>query len=163
VLSAVVLVLAGMLAVAASDRVLAAELVMFEEAGCPWCRRFDREIAPAYPKTEEGRRAPLRRIHISLARTSGLGLARPVTVTPTFVLVSRGVEVGRITGYPGEEFFWGLLSELLTQLEPGPRAKPAPAGRDAGQPRSCAVGAPAEAAAHGLADRTAGGLSCQAG
>jgi hypothetical protein len=38
----------------------AAELIMFEQAGCAWCETFDREIAPIYPKTAEGRRAPLR-------------------------------------------------------------------------------------------------------
>lgn len=41
----------------------AAELVMFEQKGCVWCQRFDREIAPAYDKTTEGKRAPLRRQH----------------------------------------------------------------------------------------------------
>jgi len=44
--------------------VRAAELIMFEHAGCAWCETFDREIAPIYPKTEEGRRAPLRRVSI---------------------------------------------------------------------------------------------------
>ena len=42
----------------------AAELVMFEQAGCAWCEAFDREIAPVYGKTEEGLRAPLRRVDI---------------------------------------------------------------------------------------------------
>ena len=36
----------------------AAELLMMEQPGCAWCARFDAEIAPAWPKTEEGRRAP---------------------------------------------------------------------------------------------------------
>ena len=40
----------------------AAELVMFEQTGCAWCETFDREIAPIYGKTEEGLRAPLRRV-----------------------------------------------------------------------------------------------------
>ena len=37
----------------------AAELVMFEQAGCVWCAVFDREIAPVYGKTDEGKHAPL--------------------------------------------------------------------------------------------------------
>jgi hypothetical protein len=45
-----------------------AELVMFVEASCPWCARWDREVGGAYPRSEEGRRAPLRRIHISETR-----------------------------------------------------------------------------------------------
>ena len=32
----------------------AAELVMMEQPGCVWCARFNAEIAPAYPKTDEG-------------------------------------------------------------------------------------------------------------
>ncbi|MGB6791991.1 MAG: hypothetical protein WBE53_11300, partial [Pseudolabrys sp.] len=42
----------------------AAELIIFEQAGCAWCETFDREIAPIYPKTAEGQRAPLRRVNI---------------------------------------------------------------------------------------------------
>ena len=42
----------------------AAELIVFEQKGCVWCQRFDREIAPTYPKTDEGKRAPLRRVDI---------------------------------------------------------------------------------------------------
>lgn len=95
----------------------AAELIMFNEAGCVWCRRFDAEIGPIYSKTAEGQIAPLRRIDISQARTSGLRLVRGVTSTPTFVLVEDGAELGRITGYPGEDFFWGLLSEMLGKLK----------------------------------------------
>jgi hypothetical protein len=40
----------------------AAELIVFEQAGCEWCEVFNREIAPIYAKTEEGSRAPLRRV-----------------------------------------------------------------------------------------------------
>ena len=93
-------------------------LVMFDEAGCPWCLRWRREIGPAYPNTPEGKRAPLRTIDISRARTSGIALAAPVRMTPTFVLVENGREVGRITGYPGPDFFWPMLDELLRKLGP---------------------------------------------
>lgn len=95
----------------------AAELLMFEEAGCPWCARWNSEVAPGYPKSSEGQKAPLRRLEIRSGRPSGIVLAAPVVVTPTFVLVERGREVGRITGYPGADFFWGLLDGLLKKLE----------------------------------------------
>ena len=45
---------------------------------------------------------------------------RPVTFTPTFILLQNRHEVGRITGYPGEGHFWALLDELLQKL---PNAK----------------------------------------
>ena len=38
---------------------------------------------------------------------------RRVSFTPTFILVQDGVEVGRIEGYPGEDFFWGLLGKMF--------------------------------------------------
>jgi hypothetical protein len=94
----------------------AAELLMFEEPGCPWCVRWHREVGVGYPKSDEGNRAPLRRLHVSNARTSGVRLRSPVTATPTFVLVDGDVEIGRITGYPGADFFWGMLGQLLAKL-----------------------------------------------
>jgi hypothetical protein len=42
----------------------------------------------------------------------------PIRYTPTFVLVDNGQEVGRIEGYPGDAFFWGLLERLLERLPP---------------------------------------------
>lgn len=103
--------------------VQAAELLMFEEQGCPWCERWHREVGLAYPKTEEGRRAPLRRVDIARSREIGVRLAGPVTASPTFVLVEDGREVGRIVGHPGADFFWGLLGELLAKLDRGTSAR----------------------------------------
>lgn len=97
----------------------AAELVMVEEHGCMWCARWDAEISAIYPKTEAGRTAPLRRIDIRDRRPDDITFARPLTFTPTFVLVRDGVEVSRIEGYPGEDFFWGLLEmQIRTHLGP---------------------------------------------
>lgn len=92
----------------------AAELVMVERHGCHWCERWNAEIAPIYPKTEEGRRAPLRRVDIK-ALPDDVALASPPVFTPTFVLVEEGRELGRIEGYAGDEFFWFLLTQLLDQ------------------------------------------------
>ncbi len=129
-----VLLLALCLAALVPSRAVAgtAELVMFEDAGCSWCRRFLQEIGPIYSRTEEGQRAPLRRLDISEAPRSGLRLAQRVSVTPTFVLVEGGTEVGRITGYPGQDFFWGLLGELMGRLPS--MAPPVRALRDAAIP-----------------------------
>ena len=95
----------------------AAELVMFEQAGCAWCEAFDREIAPIYGKTEEGLRAPLRRVDTSLGAPPGLAFIETERLTPLFVLVDRGREIGRIRGYPGEDHFWGLLGVLMKKLD----------------------------------------------
>lgn len=92
-------------------------LVMAEEIGCIWCARWDREIAPIYPKTPEGQSAPLRRINIRDPLPDDLNLVTRLTYTPTFVLVRDGDEIGRIEGYPGEDFFWGLLGAMLKKAE----------------------------------------------
>ncbi len=94
----------------------AAELVMFDRAGCAWCLRWEKEIGPIYPKTEEGRLLPLRRISLDRPLPDGLGLAAPVRYTPTFVILDEGREIGRITGYIGEYAFWGLLSDMVAKF-----------------------------------------------
>ena len=95
----------------------AAELLMLEQPGCVWCAKFNEEIAPAYPKTAEGRRAPLRRVDITEEWPDDLSDIAKERFTPTFVLVEDGEEVGRIRGYPGDEFFWYLLAELIAELD----------------------------------------------
>jgi hypothetical protein len=98
-------------------RARAAELVMFEEAGCAWCETFNREIAPIYPKTDEGARAPLRRVDILREVPPDLAFIDVERLTPLFVLVDKGREIGRIRGYPGEDNFWGLLGALIKKLD----------------------------------------------
>jgi hypothetical protein len=95
----------------------AAELVMFEQAGCAWCETFDREIAPIYAKTGEGQRAPLRRVNIDHPLPSDLAFLDVERLAPLFVLIDKGREIGRIRGYPGEEHFWGLLGALIKKLD----------------------------------------------
>lgn len=92
-------------------------LVMVEQTGCAWCARWDAEVAPAYPKTEEGARAPLRRIDLHDPVPEDLHLKSLPRLTPTFILTVDGVESGRIEGYPGEEFFWPMLNQLIARAE----------------------------------------------
>ncbi|MCZ0812835.1 MAG: thioredoxin fold domain-containing protein [Pseudomonadota bacterium] len=93
----------------------AVELIMVEQAGCHYCIQWKDEIGPVYPKTEVGAYAPLRMISISQSPPEGVDFARPVLFTPTFILVDEDRELARIEGYPGEDFFWGLLEKLLTE------------------------------------------------
>lgn len=85
---------------------------MFVRSGCVWCQLWHKEIGPIYPKTPEGHLAPLRELDIGKVPAS-LKLTSPIVYTPTFVVVSNDQEVGRITGYPGADFFWALLSPIL--------------------------------------------------
>ena len=92
------------------------EMLMLEQPGCVWCARFNKEIAPAWPNTEEGKRAPLRRVDITLPWPEDLKAVTPERFTPTFVLMQNGKEIGRIRGYPGDQFFWYLAGELIGKL-----------------------------------------------
>ena len=113
--AAVLLTATALSAVPAAARAQAGELVMFQSASCPWCALWDREVGGIYGRTEEARLLKLRRVDAERERTGGVQLARPVEVTPTFVIVACGRELGRITGYPGDDHFWGLLGEAIGQ------------------------------------------------
>lgn len=91
----------------------AAELVMFEKDGCVWCQRWHQEIGEGYPHSDEGKKAPLRVFKMTGPSAVESSLKAPVTHAPTFVLLANGREVGRIVGYPGADFFYGMLGELL--------------------------------------------------
>jgi hypothetical protein len=95
----------------------AAELIMFERAGCPWCEAFDREVAPVYPKTATGQFAPLRRVNIHAALPPDLSFVAVERLTPLFILIDNGREIGRIRGYPGEDSFWGLLDAMAARAQ----------------------------------------------
>ena len=101
------------LAVTSGQALAEASLVMVEEKGCVWCARWDDQIAPIYPKTEAGRTAPLRRIDIRADTPADLTFSRSLRFTPTFLLMVDGQEISRIEGYPGEDFFWGVLEKMM--------------------------------------------------
>jgi len=107
----------------AGTAVQAAELVMIEEDGCIWCERWDREIAPIYPKTTAGKFAPLRRINKRGPFPKDMKFSAKVHFTPTFVVIEDGAEIGRIEGYPGEDFFWGLLEKMLSDFTSFPEVQ----------------------------------------
>ena len=94
-----------------------ARLLMLKEDWCDWCMRWEEEVGDVYDRTDEGRRAPILRADIHEPLPDGITLARRANFTPTFVLIEDGDEIGRIEGYPGEDFFWGLLGQLLERLE----------------------------------------------
>jgi thioredoxin-related protein len=95
----------------------AMELIMFEQEACEWCEAWDEEIGGVYHKTTEGKIAPLRKVDIFDKRPEDLKELRDAHFTPTFVLMDGGKEIGRIRGYPGEDFFWGMLGELIEKAK----------------------------------------------
>lgn len=99
--------------IARAQPLYAAELLMFETKGCPYCALWRQEIGVIYPKTAEGALAPLRVIDMHKPMPDDLVKLKPVRYSPTFILFKDNEEIGRITGYPGEDFFWPMLANLL--------------------------------------------------
>jgi hypothetical protein len=94
----------------------AAELFVFKSAHCPTCVAWEYEIGHSYTATAEGQRAPLQRFDIDRGRGASVADSHAVEVTPTFILIESGHEVGRIEGYSGGRKFWTALRALLARL-----------------------------------------------
>ncbi|TCP63181.1 hypothetical protein EV663_101449 [Rhodovulum bhavnagarense] len=112
---AALLCVGGALAASADSARADLSLAMFEQSGCAYCIMWDNQIGPIYPKTTEGAVAPLRKFQLRETLPAGIDLKSPPQFTPTFVLLRDGVEVDRLEGYPGEDFFWGLIGKMLKQ------------------------------------------------
>ena len=55
----------------------------------------------------------MRRARLGAALPGEVLVERPARVTRTFILLREGREVAGLEGYPGPDFFWPLLGEML--------------------------------------------------
>jgi hypothetical protein len=92
-------------------RTQTATLIMVDDPACHYCRRWNKEVGGGYHRTAEGRAAPLKRIGRDSKILSNFA---PVIYTPTFILAQNDRELGRITGYPGQLYFWEELSQMMS-------------------------------------------------
>lgn len=106
-----------MMSVLFASSTLAAELLMMEEIGCPWCDKWKEEIGVIYHKTDEGKRAPLKMLDMHAKIPEKYRFVGNVSFSPTFILISEGREIGRIRGYPGEDWFFPMLQNLLVKMD----------------------------------------------
>jgi thioredoxin-related protein len=95
-----------------SKNLMAAELIMVEQQGCYYCEEWKDQLGHIYPKTPEGKYAPLKTFDITEVDEIK-GLERDVIFTPTFILMEKNKELGRLEGYSSEDFFWELLEVIL--------------------------------------------------
>jgi thioredoxin-related protein len=91
------------------------QLVMITSSHCPWCEAFEDDVGKGYDRTEEALVYPLRRHDFYQKMPDDLAHLTPATMTPTFIIMRDGSEIGRIIGYPGAELFWWRLSEFTAQ------------------------------------------------
>jgi hypothetical protein len=90
-----------------------AVLVMIGDPGCPYCARWEREVAPGYVASEDGKLAPLVRRD---RHDRDIAFIERVVFSPTFVMLVQGREVGRIVGYGGVDLFWMQLAALMEDV-----------------------------------------------
>jgi hypothetical protein len=96
----------------------AANLVMFDRKGCPWCAKWHAEIGlKGYAASAAGKQAPLLVYEVGTPMPDGIKKLMPIPGTPTFVLVEDGKEIDRMVGYPGREIFFGKLMLMLDKLD----------------------------------------------
>jgi thioredoxin-related protein len=91
-------------------------LVMVEQDGCIYCRRWHADVGEIYPLTEFAETAPLRIVDLH-DLPDDLIFASRVVFTPTFVLIDDGREIARAEGYVGDELFWMHMELLARELE----------------------------------------------
>lgn len=77
------------------------------------CQLFRDEIAPLYRATARSRRAPLRFVDVAHANLDNIGLAAPIEIIPTVVLMRDGAEVDRLVGYTGPTIFLRAVGTML--------------------------------------------------
>jgi len=102
-----------------------AALVMISDPGCPYCARWEREVAPGYVASDDGKLAPLVRRY---RHAPDIAFIERVVFSPTFVMLVHGREVGRIVGYAGADLFWmqvvALMEDVRTALQRRSAAPP---------------------------------------
>lgn len=110
--------LSVLLAMAGGAAAQELRLLMIEQAGCYYCRVFNRDIAPVYETSKEGQLAPLVHAQLRGPLPEGITLASTPFVTPTFILIGPdGVEIERLTGFPGEDFFWPYIGDMISAAQ----------------------------------------------
>jgi hypothetical protein len=93
-------------------RRMPAVLVMVGDPGCPYCAQWKAEVKIPYARSPEGAFAPL--VELLRGDPSLRGVER-IVYSPTFLVLSNGVEVGRIVGYQGADLFWMELEPLMAK------------------------------------------------
>ncbi|TXB70096.1 SoxS protein [Paracoccus aurantiacus] len=93
------------------------QLLVAYDRGCGEYSRWQQEVGATYPASAEGRTAPLLPVAIDGAWPDGLALASRPRLSPTFVLLRDGFELGRIEGYRGANEFRAALDQMLGRAD----------------------------------------------
>lgn len=101
--------------VAWADAAEGIRMLMIERDGCLYCAAWEAEIGPGYAQSPTGRIAPILSVDLDGPYPDGLALARRPVMTPTFILLRDGIELGRIEGYAGKDRFYPMIGQIMKQ------------------------------------------------
>ena len=89
------------------------QMMMVTSPACHFCRLWREEIGPGYAASGAGRMAPIFEVDVAGPFPDGLALDRRPRLTPSFILLDRGTEIGRVEGYVGRRHFYPVLEEVM--------------------------------------------------
>ena len=100
------------------------ELLMFSVSNCIYCIAFNEQVAPTYNDTKYAETLPLTIIdnadipdwfHVAYDE----GRIEPIKGTPTFIIwdEENQIEIDRIVGYNGKEWFYEKIAYWIEHYE----------------------------------------------
>lgn len=101
-------------------------LFVFEIEGCTACTQFHTEALQDYWTSETSRSLPLTIVDLNALGTAGQPLRSPIRTVPTFIVMRDGIEIARLTGYPGKQAFETGIAQVLADDAPTASLRPLP-------------------------------------
>ena len=100
------------------------ELLMFSVSWCSYCVAFNKQVAPEYNDTEYAEILPLTIIDAEnipewFTKVYTEGKIKKIKGTPTFIIWDKEnqVEIDRIVGYNGKEWFYERITYWIKNHE----------------------------------------------
>ena len=100
------------------------ELLMFSVSNCIYCIAFNKQVAPTYNDTEYAETLPLTIIDAEdppewFTTAYEKGDIKKIKGTPTFIIFNKEsqVEIDRIVGYNGKEWFYEQVAYWIKHYE----------------------------------------------
>ncbi len=97
------------------------KLVMFETKNCRYCKLFTQTVLPEFQQSRLSYKVPFQDVDIDKEGMGGFKLKYRILSTPTFTMLNRGKEVGRITGMLSKKDFFRAVRYLLRKAKKAER------------------------------------------
>jgi hypothetical protein len=101
-------------------------LYLFQIANCAACEQFHAEALHDYWTSDASTQLPLTIVDLNALGTAGQPLRAPIRIVPTFVVMRDGIEIARLTGYPGKAAFDAGIAAVLAGEQPTASIEPLP-------------------------------------